>query len=381
MKFAASFVTLAIAFTPFQAFSQEDPEGSPTEIVQQELVKFFTDKGYADTRLKSVVGDEGQITVEGLAGTKSGGDFSIGKIEIKEIDGGYRWTKAKEIIFSDVSFSFAGQTLRAGKVLGNGFGVLDIDSARPGFAFDELVLVDGEWLRDGQSLFKIETMTAAGKHWKEMYSVPGTLDVRANVSFSGALLGPVGAYLPSLASQVHKAEVTATLNSVTSAGRLSTIVDVKTDKLGNHHLDATLLSVDEPLMAAYFEQGEENTLGDKEKLQKLEKELASQLGDIAVRPLLYRAENMEFLSAAMAQSGLTLDNLTPFVQGWVTYLSSPEKASLHQREISAPILKFLGKPKTLELEIIPARDVNWQTFKNNTTDKTLDLLGARVSAQ
>jgi hypothetical protein len=388
---AALFATTLLV-SPLPAAAQEGPEGNPVEMAETELLGILKSKGYADARIAQITATEDAIVIDGLTGSAPGSAFNLGRIEIKEIDAGYRWTRAKEVAFSNVNVTHGENVFHAEALLSTGFGILDIDSGQPGFAFDELAVVNGQWSRAGVSMATFPSLIAKGRQWKELYSIPATLDVKTSVTFSGnallALLGQTGLPIDSAggstSEEAYAAEVTGRLSSTTSSGALTASLQVSTDKLGSHKFETILGGVDDALLSSYFARGDENVTDDPEKLKALKTELDRHVDDISIRNAFYQGSGLSAIEPLLSGNAALLSTFTTAL---VAEYSSDQAKQKYQNLIVEPINKFLAAPNHLEVDIIPARGTTLSLIRGlasspETTDgRLLDVLGARVVAR
>ncbi len=391
MKPSFALLATTLLVLPLPAIAQEQSDENPVEMVQTELIGLLKSKGFDNTKLQQISANDDAIVIDGLTGSNSGRAFEFGRIEIKGIDAGYRWTRASQLSFSNVNLTFGSDTFHADAVLSNGFGILDVDSGQPGFAFDELAVVNGHWKRGDVSLVTVPSLVATGRQWKELYSIPATLNIKASVTFSGqallALLGqmslPVEAAEPPMAADTYSADVTARLSSTTSSGSLSVSLTAKTDKLGDHKFETTLGGFDDSLLESYFARGDENVVTDQEKLNFLKSELNRHIADISVRTLFYHGERLTGLASAFSSQ---TEAVIAASEAWVERNSSEKQVEKNKQLITAPLSKFLDTPNVLEVDIIPQRGVTLSTLAEAVNSqpqgpKLLDVLGAKVVAR
>jgi hypothetical protein len=391
MKPSSALLATTLLVLPLPAIAQEQSDENPVEMVQGELIGLLKSKGFDNTKLLQITANDDVIVIDGLSGSANGRAFNFGRIEIKGIDAGYRWTRASQLSFSNVDLTFGTDNFHADAVLSNGFGILDVDSGQPGFAFDELAVVNGQWKRADAPLVTVSSLVATGRQWKELYSIPATLNVKASVSFSGqallALLGqislPMEAAEPPLGGDTYSADVTARLSSTTSSGALSISLTAKTDKLGDHKIETTLGGFDDGLLESYFARGDENVVADQEKLKYLKFNLDKNVADISVRTLFYHGENLKGLASAFTSQEATISAVT---DAWVQQNSSAKEVVRNKQLITEPVSKFMASPNILEVDVIPQRGVTLSTLSGaiktpSEGRKLLDILGAKVVAR
>lgn len=392
MKSSSVLLATTLLVLPLPAIAQEQPEENPVEMVQTELLGLLKAKGFADAKVQRIQANDDTIVIDGLSGSANDRAFKFGRIEITGIDAGYRWTRASQVAFSNVDVTFGPDSFHAEALLSNGFGILDVDSGQPGFAFDELAVVNGQWKHADAPLVTVSSLVAKGRQWKELYSIPATLDVKASVTFSGqallVLLGqmslPMGAAPQMLTGEPYSADVTARLSSTTSSGLLSASLAVKTDKLGSHKIETTLGGFDDGLLESYFARGDENVTGDQEKLKFLKAELDRQIAAISVRTLFYQGQSLSGLAPVFSGQSAVISAIT---DAWVTQNSSEKEAVRNQKLIAEPVSQFLASPNILEVDVIPERGETLSTLTGAMTStdadgrKLLDILGARVVAR
>lgn len=389
MKSSSALLVTTLLVFPLSAIAQEQPEEDPVEVVQGELLGLLKAKGFEDAKVQQIQANDDTIVIDGLSGSANDRAFKFGRIEIKGIDAGYRWTRASQVAFSNVDVTFGPDSFHAEALLTNGFGILDVDSAQPGFAFDELAVVNGQWKHAGAPLVGVSSLVAKGRQWKELYSIPATLDVKASMTFSGqallVLLGqmslPMGVEPQQKAGGPYFADVTARLSSTTSSGLASASLAVKTDKLGSHKVETTLGGFDDGLLESYFARGDENVTGDQEKLKFLKAELNRQIADITVRTLFYQGQSLSGLAPIFSGQSAMISAIT---NAWVTQNSSEKEAVRNQKLIAEPLSQFLASPSVLEVDVIPERGATLSTLSGAMTStdgagrKLLDILGVRV---
>lgn len=388
----AALLASTLLVSSFPVHAQEEPEVNPIEMAETELLSLLKSKGYADAKIAQITANENAIVIEGLSGSAANSSFNLGRIEIKEIDAGYRWTRAKQVAFSNVNIANGLNAFHAEALLANGFGVLDVDSGQPGFAFDELAVVNGQWNHAGVGMVTVPSLVATGRQWKELYSIPATLDMKASVTFSGqalmALLRqaslPADANAGSNLDAVYVADVNGRLSSTTSSGALTAAIQVKTDKLGNHKFETILSGVDDALLSSYFGQGDENVTGDDEKLKSLKAELGRHVDGISIKSAFYQGNGLSTLASILSGNAAALST---FATALVAEYSPPNDQEKHQKLVVEPINAFLASPNQLEVDVIPARGTTLSLIRGlieapeTSGGKLLDVLGIRVIAR
>lgn len=346
--------------------------------VRQQLLGVFASKGFKDTAVGAINLNGHEIVISNIDAKSEYQHLHIGSIKMEDINPGYRWFRAKQLLISDIRFNVGDQEFSTAAILVNGLGILDLGSAKPSLAFDQLAMVDGQWIKSGKRLLAISEFTGTAKQWKDVYAIPATLNVKGKMTISGELL--VALY-PAISSAVagisEDADFLGQLSSTTSSGVLSTQMQLDTANYGKHHIEAILNGFDDGLLSAYFDQGDENILKDKKKVEDLQKEFWRRFGQVSVQSILYHGENLQFVASIMHSLGLSGQQVASFVQGYVTANSSPEKAKSNVNDILPALQSFLENPQAFEIDVLPSRTETYAQFDQQlqTGGKFVDYLG------
>ncbi len=134
---------LLFAFLSVSPGMAQQVQVPPVDQARQQFIKLLNSKGFSDASIESLKASNEGLEVDGIAGSKENVSIKIGSIKVQGVNPGYRWFRAKQILLSNVSFHVAEHDFSAEAILVNGLGVLDMGSARPSLAFDQLAIVNG----------------------------------------------------------------------------------------------------------------------------------------------------------------------------------------------------------------------------------------------
>lgn len=389
----------ALAFGAFIIASPataQDAEGIPE--TKSELVSYLQSVGFEDIAISKASGDDANIVFEGLVGRRSVGErndtLQIGRLEIGGLDAGYRWTRATTLKVDNVRFSFGDQSFSADSLVSINFGVLDIDSVRPGLAFESLSVNNFSWAQNGDRLVDISRLESKASKWYENYSIPSYLQYVATAVIHPKFIASYDrlGILPEPQRPV-KAVVDGSVGFSTAVGSATMKLAVETDRLGKHRLTGSFAGLDDKLLAAFFGLQDEALAGNAAKKEELQKELAARWGDISLRTANYDGTDMNFVGGVMdvlvTKTGQEMEDVRKAVAGmaytWLLANTSPDKITTIADPIYRTIYQFLSRPNDLAIEAVPDKTAKLGSFvpgqdAAQIKTKLMDVLHLRVTA-
>lgn len=391
-------IGLAALLAPSFGYAQET---SPVDEAGAEMVAYLKSVGFADAAIAGVGGNEGDIILRGIKGHKTlaGKDISleVAKAEIAGLDPGYRWTKATSLRVEGIRYSVGDQTYTASALQSINFGVLDIDSARPGIAFDSLSLTGFSWTSSSEKFLDIPRLESTASSWQENYSVPASLKFAGNLLLSPSLLARFDLYgiLPGLGRPLS-VELGGNLFVTTSASNATVKVNAKTDRLGDHSFGANISGIDEGLLRAFFGLQDEAIAGDAAKRKALEDDLVANQKDIRLKTAYYEGANLGWVreteAALAAKTKQPLDavqkSLDGLAYGWLSVRTSPDRQDTVVTPIYEAAHAFLRNPESVQLELVPQKGASISDLflqssgtGGQLAGKLLDDLGVKARTQ
>lgn len=391
-------IGLAALLAPSFGYAQEM---SPVDEAGAEMVAYLKSVGFADAAIAAVGGNEGDIILQGIKGHKTldGKDVSleVAKAEIAGLDPGYRWTKATSLRVEGIRYSVGNQTYTASALQSINFGVLDIDSARPGIAFDSLSLTGFSWASSSEKFLDIPRLESTASSWQENYSVPASLKFAGNLILSPSLLARFDIYriLPGQGRPLA-VELGGNLFVTTSASNATVKVNANTDRLGDHSFGANISGIDDGLLRAFFGLQDEAIAGDAAKRKVLEDDLAANQKDIRLKTAYYEGSNLSWFretEAALADKtkqpvDAVQRSLGGLVYGWISARTSPDRQDAVVKPIYEAVHAFLQNPETIQLELVPQKGAAIDGLLSQSsgtgeppTGKLLDDLGLKARTQ
>jgi hypothetical protein len=365
---------------------------------KSEMVSYLQSIGFKDAAIASAGGDEANIVFEGLSGHRQIGarndTLEIGKLAIAGLDAGYRWTKATTLKVDQARFTFGDQSVSADSILSINFGVLDIDSARPGLAFDSLNVNNLKWTSGNEPFVDITRLESKASKWYESYSLPSYLQYVGSVVLYPKFLASFDRFgvLPDPQRPV-KANIDGSVGFSTSVGSATAKLAVETDRLGNHKLSGSFAGLDDQLLTAFFGLQDEALAGNPAKKERLQKDLAAKWGDVSIRTANYYGTDLEFVQGVkeilVKKTGQNILDVQKAVAGiaysWLSANTSPEKVKAVVDPLYTTIYQFLANPSELTLEAVPDKAAKLGTFfpaadAAPQTTKIMDVLNVRASA-
>jgi hypothetical protein len=295
--------TITLALAASVAFSAPSfaEEAETIETVGQEFLGIMKERGFADARYQSIVGNEASFAIKGFKGSRkdsAGGatSFSIDSLTVEGLQPDDRWTRAEAVRADGVKFSSGKTEYDFGTIYANKAGILDIDGSRPSATFGAMILKAVSASFDGKAAFKADEAYASADKWVGEFGVPGRLDVTVKGAVSG---GALAMFSPQVAAAFGDGLVPAEIRLKSSLAdvrdELAVSAAISAQGRGTWKADATVVNFDKALFQAWLDLENPDDKRTPERQKKFDDAYAKEKADIGLKSLAVSLTGLDWV--------------------------------------------------------------------------------------